>query len=322
MPRASKGRRCALSGGLARRHGAGAGGTAVPRTRHRRPAARRPAGIAETGRASRRSTTGFGGGSRPSSALAVDSPEVLAASRPGIQRKRAYLERLGPSRPTCCAGASSTSLRTPEPSSFDHKLVGDQVGSGSGAGGQARVVLRSVADLFLRRYPGAMADELDQAVREARGARRVDLNVRPRSGRYIFIVARVLPATRQGAERLRDGRPGGAARAAPGAVRERVVGQRVVWVLGRHPTASAIEPGPVGRIRLARSTLQAPQDPVSIDRPRQARAMPAEQRAEEARANSPACTNGTRPWRSSISGTIASSSGGASSRSWAGCRGW
>ena len=50
---------------------------------------------------------------------------------------------------------------------FDHQVVGDQVWERFGSGRPSQMwYYRSVADLFLRRYPGPMADDLDRAVRE------------------------------------------------------------------------------------------------------------------------------------------------------------
>jgi (p)ppGpp synthase/HD superfamily hydrolase len=86
---------------------------------------------------------------------------------PWDERKRAYLERLETEPPEVLRVSVADKLYNARAILFDHKVVGDAVWTRFGSGRPSQMwYYRSVADLFLRRYPGAMADELDIAVRQ------------------------------------------------------------------------------------------------------------------------------------------------------------
>jgi (p)ppGpp synthase/HD superfamily hydrolase len=86
---------------------------------------------------------------------------------PWDERKRAYLERLETEPKAVLRVSVADKLYNARAILFDHKLVGAQVWERFGSGRPSQMwYYRSVADLFLRRYPGAMADDLDRAVRE------------------------------------------------------------------------------------------------------------------------------------------------------------
>ena len=86
---------------------------------------------------------------------------------PWDERKRAYLERLETEPAEVLRVSVADKLYNARAILFDHRMVGDDVWKRFGSGRPSQLwYYRSVADLFLRRYPGPMADELDRAVRE------------------------------------------------------------------------------------------------------------------------------------------------------------
>jgi (p)ppGpp synthase/HD superfamily hydrolase len=86
---------------------------------------------------------------------------------PWDERKRAYLERLETEPPEVLRVSVADKLYNARAIVLDHRQIGDQVWERFGSGRPSQMwYYRSVADLFLRRYPGAMADELDRTVRE------------------------------------------------------------------------------------------------------------------------------------------------------------
>ena len=106
-------------------------------------------------------------GERVAAIVRACSDTEVRPKPPWDQRKRAYLERLETEPPDVLRVSVADKLYNARAILFDHKLVGDQVWERFGSGRPSQMwYYRSVADLFLRRYPGAMADELDQAVRE------------------------------------------------------------------------------------------------------------------------------------------------------------
>jgi (p)ppGpp synthase/HD superfamily hydrolase len=86
---------------------------------------------------------------------------------PWDERKRAYLERLETEPPEVLRVSVADKLYNARAIVLDHRQIGDQVWERFGSGRPSQMwYYRSVADLFLRRYPGTMADELDRTVRE------------------------------------------------------------------------------------------------------------------------------------------------------------